>query len=147
LGWPASPLGLVEPALHGEVDARVLAPGAPPIASATSRRNGLTRPRHSLASAIAARNKQRESAHRWRILGSLRRGATEGLGAAARRLRLVRRRVTFSRNLTLSLSRTCVSHCKVLRVRDAPAASARARRGGEAPRRPRRAGASRSCSS
>jgi len=24
----------------------------------------------------------------------------------------VRRRVTFSRNLTLSLSRTCVSHCK-----------------------------------
>jgi FO synthase len=33
-------------------------------------------------------------------------------GAAARRLWSVRRRVTFSRNLTLSLSRTCVSHCK-----------------------------------
>src|SRR3954471_18530772 len=29
-----------------------------------------------------------------------------------RRLGLVRRRVTFSRNVTLSLSRTCVSHCK-----------------------------------
>src|ERR1700730_3528261 len=28
------------------------------------------------------------------------------------RLRVTRRRVTFSRNLTLSLSRTCVSHCK-----------------------------------
>ena len=25
---------------------------------------------------------------------------------------VTRRRVTFSRNLTLSLSRTCVSHCK-----------------------------------
>src|SRR4051794_802121 len=34
------------------------------------------------------------------------------LFAAARRLCPVRRRVTFSRNLTLSLSRTCVSHCK-----------------------------------
>src|ERR1700751_5017661 len=29
-----------------------------------------------------------------------------------RRIRQVRRRVTFSRNVTLSLSRTCVSHCK-----------------------------------
>src|SRR5690606_32683709 len=29
-----------------------------------------------------------------------------------RRLGAVRRRVTFSRNVTLSLSRTCVSHCK-----------------------------------
>src|SRR3954451_3420154 len=32
--------------------------------------------------------------------------------AARGRLRRVRRRVTFSRNVTLSLSRTCVSHCK-----------------------------------
>src|SRR3954465_15381054 len=29
-----------------------------------------------------------------------------------RRIKEVRRRVTFSRNVTLSLSRTCVSHCK-----------------------------------
>jgi FO synthase len=31
---------------------------------------------------------------------------------AVRRLGSVRRRITFSRNVTLSLSRTCVSHCK-----------------------------------
>src|SRR3954468_5919433 len=35
-----------------------------------------------------------------------------GYGRPRRRIRQVRRRVTFSRNLTLSLSRTCVSHCK-----------------------------------
>src|ERR1700709_501215 len=35
-----------------------------------------------------------------------------GYGRAGRRISDVRRRVTFSRNLTLSLSRTCVSHCK-----------------------------------
>src|SRR3954465_4177120 len=40
--------------------------------------------------------------HRRRRIGRRRR----------RRIRQVRRRVTFSRNVTLSLSRTCVSHCK-----------------------------------
>src|SRR3954453_8454309 len=35
-----------------------------------------------------------------------------GYGRRRRRIRQVRRRVTFSRNVTLSLSRTCVSHCK-----------------------------------
>ena len=35
-----------------------------------------------------------------------------GYAAPTRRLSPVRRRVTFSRNVTLSLSRTCSSHCK-----------------------------------
>src|SRR4051812_45724334 len=35
-----------------------------------------------------------------------------GYARQRRRIRQVRRRVTFSRNVTLSLSRTCVSHCK-----------------------------------
>src|SRR3954453_870752 len=35
-----------------------------------------------------------------------------GYGRPRRRIRQGRRRVTFSRNVTLSLSRTCVSHCK-----------------------------------
>src|SRR6185312_16908704 len=35
-----------------------------------------------------------------------------GRAGRLRRLRAMRRRVTFSRNVTLSLSRSCVSHCK-----------------------------------
>src|SRR3954453_4391662 len=35
-----------------------------------------------------------------------------GYGRPRRRIRQVRRRVTFSRNVTLSLTRTCASHCK-----------------------------------
>src|SRR5687768_2187912 len=44
-----------------------------------------------------------------------RRGGTSEKASRARsvhRLREMRRRVTFSRNVTVSLSRTCVSHCK-----------------------------------
>ena len=40
------------------------------------------------------------------------RNAGEDMRGAIRRLSAVRRRVTFSRNVTLSLSRTCSSHCK-----------------------------------
>ena len=50
----------------------------------------------------------------------------------------MRRRVTFSRNVTLSLSRTCRCALQVLRVRDPQAAPARAG-GGRAADRPRRA--------
>ena len=47
----------------------------------------------------------------------------------------MRRRVTFSRNLTLSLSRTCVSHCKYCAFATHRPASARAGRGRAAARR------------
>ncbi len=59
----------------------------------------------------------------------------------------MRRRVTFSRNFTLSLSRTLPVLLQVLRVRDAPAAPALARRGRASCSTTPRAGASRSCSS
>ena len=74
------------------------------------------------------------------------RGRGEGTAPRPRyRARAMRRRVTFSRNVTLSLSRTCVSHCKYC-------AFATHRRTCTSPRRSSacsttpRAAASRSCS-
>src|SRR3954454_18839988 len=56
--------------------------------------------------AVSAAKASRTARSRRRDIG----GAA--YGRRRRRIRQVRRRVTFSRNLTLSLSRTCVSHCK-----------------------------------
>src|SRR3954449_3891534 len=56
--------------------------------------------------AVSAARTNRTARRRRRDIG----GAA--YGRRRRRIRQVRRRVTFSRNLTLSLSRTCVSHCK-----------------------------------
>src|SRR4051794_41791914 len=51
-----------------------------------------------------ARGHAAEPAHR--------RDAERGPATRLHTLRAMRRRVTFSRNVTVSLSRTCVSHCK-----------------------------------
>src|SRR3954452_13790197 len=61
----------------------------------------------SRAAARAARRGR--AAERHGLVVRRRRGGRRG---AAHRLPPMRRRVTFSRNVTLSLSRSCVSHCK-----------------------------------
>src|SRR5947208_3279637 len=57
---------------------------------------------------ISATPRRRPSRNMTRKLGT----ASDGLQRRAPTLRLMRRRVTFSRNLTLSLSRTCRCFCK-----------------------------------
>src|SRR5919198_2043935 len=75
-------------------------------------------PREQPASASAAASRRASGSRRRRAIGGggshPRRsaGAAPGAPSALGRVSLVRRRVTFSRNVTLSLSRTCQCFCK-----------------------------------